>query len=85
MILPIQDITRSLSGKVRPVVTKTQASSMDNANSRSIKFGTIGVADSPLATSSNGSSAPSAWSSSIRLDGSETEDNDDLAVETVSS
>lgn len=81
--LLIQDITRSISGKVRPVITKTQSSSMDNGSSRSAKVGTIGVSDSPLATSSNGSSAPSAWSNSIRLDGSEIEDND-LATEIVS-
>lgn len=83
-ILLIQDITRSISGKVRPVITKTQASSISNGSSRSAKVGTIGVSDSPLATSSNGSSAPSAWSSSIRLDDSETEDNE-LATEMMSS
>ncbi|CAK9319884.1 unnamed protein product [Citrullus colocynthis] len=84
MALRHMDITRSISGKVRPVITKTQASSINNGSSRSAKVGTIGVSDSPLATSSNGSSAPSAWSSSIRLDDSETEDNE-LATEIVSS
>ncbi|KAG7033777.1 hypothetical protein SDJN02_03502 [Cucurbita argyrosperma subsp. argyrosperma] len=84
MALRHMDITRSISSKVRPVNTKTQSSSMDNGNSRSAKVGTIGIADSPLATSSNGKSAPSVWSSSIRLDGSENEDND-LAKEILSS
>ncbi|XP_023517474.1 TRIO and F-actin-binding protein-like [Cucurbita pepo subsp. pepo] len=84
MALRHMDITLSISGKVRPVVTKTQASSIDSGSSRSAKVGTIGVSDSPLATSSNGSSAPSAWGSSIRLDGSETEDTD-IATETLSS
>ncbi|XP_038882670.1 probable serine/threonine-protein kinase nek3 [Benincasa hispida] len=84
MALRHMDITRSISGKVRPVITKIQASSMNNGSSRSAKVGMTGVSDSPLATSSNGSSAPSAWSSSIRLDDSETEDNEP-AVEMVSS
>ncbi|KGN54368.1 probable serine/threonine-protein kinase nek3 [Cucumis sativus] len=84
MALRHMDITRSISGKVRPVITKTQTSSMNNGSSRSTKAGTTGVSDSPLATSSNGSSAPSAWSNSIRLDESETEDNE-LSTEMVSS
>ncbi|XP_022931827.1 TRIO and F-actin-binding protein-like [Cucurbita moschata] len=84
MALRHMDITLSISGKVRPVVTKTQASSIDSGSSRSAKVGTIGVSDSPLATSSNGSSAQSAWGSSIRLEGSETEDTD-IATETLSS
>ncbi|XP_077236840.1 uncharacterized protein LOC143878433 [Tasmannia lanceolata] len=66
------DISRSIPGSLRPLMTNIRASSMYSMRSRR----TDGVLDSPIATSSNASSEQSFSNNILSLDGSEIEDDD---------
>ncbi|KAG6744230.1 hypothetical protein POTOM_052943 [Populus tomentosa] len=77
MALRHMDIRRSISGNLRPLMTNIPASSMYSVRSGgSSKGRTVGVLDSPLATSSNASSEPSVNNNSYFADGIEIEDNE---------
>lgn len=77
MAMRHMDIRRSMQGNLRPLVTSIPASSMYSVRSAgSSKSRTVGVSDSPLATSSTASSEPSVNHNSISCDGSEVEEND---------
>ncbi|GFY82355.1 hypothetical protein Acr_02g0005950 [Actinidia rufa] len=75
MALRHMDIRRSIPGNLHPVATNSPASSMYNVGLGSNKSTTASVSDSPLATSSNASSEPSANNSSNCLDGSDVADD----------
>ncbi|CAK9133863.1 unnamed protein product [Ilex paraguariensis] len=75
MAIRHMDIRRSISGNLRPLVTKIPASSVYSVGSGTAKSRTASLSDSPLATSSYTSSDPSVNNNSHGLDGSEMEDD----------
>ncbi|XP_041025517.1 uncharacterized protein LOC121265922 [Juglans microcarpa x Juglans regia] len=74
MALRHMDIGRSIQLDLCPVATNIPASSIYSLRSRPAKM-TVSAVDSPLATSSNASSEPSAKNRSFCLDESEIEDD----------
>ncbi|KAK8535991.1 hypothetical protein V6N13_104603 [Hibiscus sabdariffa] len=81
MAIRHMDIRRSIPGNLRPLMTNIPASSMYSVRSGHSRGRTISVSDSPLATSSNGSSELSINNNCNCLDGSEVED--DIGCERV--
>ncbi|GMI86255.1 Basic Proline-rich Protein 1 [Hibiscus trionum] len=73
MAIRHMDIRRSIPGNLRPLMTNIPASSMYSVRSGHSRGRTISVSDSPLATSSNGSSELSINNNCNWLDGSEVE------------
>ncbi|XP_039061470.1 mucin-17-like isoform X2 [Hibiscus syriacus] len=80
MAIRHMDIRRSIPGNLRPLMTNIPASSMYSVRSGHPRGKTSNVSDSPLATSSNGSSELSINNGNC-LDGSEVED--DVGCERV--
>ncbi|XP_039047033.1 mucin-17-like isoform X2 [Hibiscus syriacus] len=80
MAIRHMDIRRSIPGNLRPLMTNIPASSMYSVSSGHPRGRTINVSNSPLATSSNGSSELSINNGNC-LDGSEVED--DVGCERV--
>ncbi|MFQ6647924.1 hypothetical protein Gotur_021909 [Gossypium turneri] len=81
MAIRHMDIRRSIPGNLRPLMTNIPASSMYSVRSGHTRSRTISVLDSPLATSSNGSSELSVNNNGHCFDGSEVED--DIGSERV--
>ncbi|GMI69731.1 Basic Proline-rich Protein 1 [Hibiscus trionum] len=87
MAIRHMDIRRSIPGNLRPLMTNIPASSMYSVRCGCTRSKTISVSDSPLATSSNGSSEVSIYNNGNGngngncLDGSEVED--DIGCERV--
>ncbi|TYI30215.1 hypothetical protein E1A91_A05G357800v1 [Gossypium mustelinum] len=81
MAIRHMDIRRSIPGNLRPLMTNIPASSMYSVRSGHTRSRTISVLDSPLATSSNGSSELSMNNNGHCFDGSEVED--DIGSERV--
>ncbi|KAA3464236.1 zonadhesin-like isoform X3 [Gossypium australe] len=75
MAIRHMDIRRSIPGNLRPLMTNIPASSMYSVRSGHTRSRTISVLDSPLATSSNGSSELSVNNNGHCFDGSEVEDD----------
>ncbi|XP_044508724.1 mucin-5AC-like [Mangifera indica] len=75
MAIRHMDIRRSIPGNLRPLMTNIPASSMYSVRSGSARSRTISVSDSPLATSSNGSSELSVNNNGLCTDGIEVEDD----------
>ncbi|EEF35528.1 endochitinase A [Ricinus communis] len=75
MAIRHMDIRRSIPGNLRPLMTNIPASSMYSVRSGSARSRTISVSDSPLATSSNGSSEVSVNNNGLCLDAIELEDD----------
>uniref|UniRef100_A0A7N0SWR8 Uncharacterized protein n=1 Tax=Kalanchoe fedtschenkoi TaxID=63787 RepID=A0A7N0SWR8_KALFE len=87
-----RDIRSSIPGNLRPLMTNIPASSMYSVRSGSgggppTRGRTMSVSDSPLATSSNGSSELSVSNNCLTLDMSEIEDDNgsERGVRTPSS
>lgn len=72
----MQDIRRSVTGNLRPVLTNVPASSVYSVRTRPAKSKTTSATDSPLATCSNASSEPSVNNIPVSLEGCEIEDVD---------
>ncbi|KAL4376843.1 hypothetical protein GQ457_02G022240 [Hibiscus cannabinus] len=81
MAIRHMDIRRSIPGNLRPLMTNIPASSMYSVRSGHTRSKTISVSESPLATSSNGSSELSIYNNGNCLDGNEIED--DIGCERV--
>ncbi|XP_022765020.1 mucin-5AC-like [Durio zibethinus] len=75
MAIRHMDIRRTIPGNLRPLMTNIPASSMYSVRSGPTRSRNISVSDSPLATSSNGSSELSVNNNCICLDGNEVEDD----------
>ncbi|KAK4743154.1 hypothetical protein SAY87_001155 [Trapa incisa] len=78
MAIRHMDIRRSIHGNLRPLMTNIPASSMYSVRSGSGPYRnsrTVGVSDSPLATSSNASSEVSTNNYGLSGDGHEIEDD----------
>ncbi|XP_059317911.1 uncharacterized serine-rich protein C215.13-like [Lycium ferocissimum] len=74
MAMRHMDIRRSIPGNLRPSMTNIPASSMYSVRSGPNRSRTVSVSDSPLATSSNGSSEVSVNNNAVCVDGSEVDD-----------
>ncbi|KAJ7963998.1 mucin-17-like isoform X1 [Quillaja saponaria] len=75
MAIRHMDLRRSIPGNLRPLMTNIPASAMYSVRSGPPRSRTVSVSDSPLATSSNGSSEMSVNNNGICLDSSEVEDD----------
>ncbi|KAG6728744.1 hypothetical protein I3842_02G188700 [Carya illinoinensis] len=75
MAIKHMDIRRSIPGNLRPLMTNIPASSMYSVRSGPAGSRAISVSDSPLATSSNGSSEVSVNNNGLCYDGIELEDD----------
>ncbi|CAK9173568.1 unnamed protein product [Ilex paraguariensis] len=74
MAIRHMDIRRTIPGNLRPLMTNIPASSMYSVRSGPTKSRTVSVSDSPLATSSNGSSEMSVNNNALCPNGGEVDD-----------